>query len=70
MGYAKQAERWKYDLCQSALDIENVQMKCECNAFESNQIGIFTDFTRTLGEPVGFPALPEPVVQELVVVPT
>ncbi len=44
-------------------------MKCECNAFESNQIGIFTDFTRELGAPVNFPAPPEPE-QELVVLPT
>lgn len=30
-------------------------MKCTCNAFSSDQVGIFTDFTRELGEPVVFP---------------
>ena len=37
-------------------------MKCTCNAFESDLIGLFNDFTRTLGEPVDFPA--PPVIEE------
>ena len=51
-------------------------MKCTCNAFSSELIGIFTDFTRVLGEPIPFPPPPEPVVPEkesiddYVVVPT
>ncbi len=63
MGYAEKDERWKDELCQSPLSIDEVQMKCECNAFESNLIGIFTDFTRELGAPVNFPAPPEPEPQ-------
>ena len=32
-------------------------MKCTCNAFDSTLIGVFADFTRTLGGPVEFPAV-------------
>jgi len=32
-------------------------MKCTCNAVDSNQIGIFSDYTRTLAEAVDFPAI-------------
>jgi hypothetical protein len=39
-------------------------MRCECNSFSSELIGIFTDFTRVLGAPVYFPAPPEPEVIE------
>lgn len=35
-------------------------MKCTCNAFDSSLIAVFADFTRTLGEPVEFPAVELP----------
>ena len=57
MGYSKLSKRWHSDLCQSELDVDKVAMKCTCNAFESNLIGIFSDFTRALGEPVTFPRI-------------
>ena len=62
MGYEKQVRRWQSELCSWTLSVEDVTMKCTCNAFRSDIIGIFTDFTRTLGPQVAFPALPEPVV--------
>lgn len=78
MAYAEQEKRWSSDLCKSELLVEDVQMKCDCNSFNSEMIGIFTDFTRKLGDPVTFPAPPEPEVvpksdpieQSYVVVPT
>ena len=30
-------------------------MSCTCNAFDSNLIGVFSDFTRAKGMPVNFP---------------
>ena len=30
-------------------------MSCTCNAFDSNMIGVFSDFTRAKGMPVNFP---------------
>ena len=56
MGYSKSALKWQTDLCQSELIVEDVQMKCTCNAFDSNLIGVFTDLTRDIGESVTFPA--------------
>ena len=38
-------------------------MKCECNSFNSELVGIFTDFTREPGEAVNFPPPPEPVIK-------
>jgi hypothetical protein len=46
------------------LSVEEVTMKCTCNAFDSNLIGVFSDFTRTLGETVVFPEPPEPLPQD------
>ena len=57
MGYSKLNQKWQSDLCQSELLIEKVAMKCTCNAFEADQIGLFSDFIRTLGEPVTFPRI-------------
>jgi len=62
MGYAELENLWKSDLCQWELDDEKVQMKCSCNAFGSELIGIFTDFTRILGAPVAFPPPIERVI--------
>jgi hypothetical protein len=59
MGYSKTTESWKGDLCKSELNVEDVTMKCTCNAFNSNLIGVFSDFTRTLGETVTFPVIIE-----------
>lgn len=78
MAFAEQEKRWKAELCQSELSVEEVQMKCVCNSFNSELVGIFTDFTRTIGDPVKFPPPPEPEVvpeakpieQQYVVVPT
>ena len=66
MGFDQAKERWNHEMCQSELSVEDVTMKCTCNAFQSNIIGIFTDFTRTLGEPVQFPVIEveEPEVEE------
>lgn len=61
MGYSATDERWQTDLCLSDLSIEDVTMSCTCNAFDSNLVGVFSDFTRALGEPVNFPA---PVIIE------
>lgn len=72
MGYSKSSQKWYTDLCQSQLIVEDVQMKCTCNAFDSNKIGVFTDLTRVLGKSVTFPAiiLPESDVQQFTVVPS
>jgi len=61
MGYSASDERWQTDLCLSDLSIEDVTMSCTCNAFDSNLIGVFSDFTRAKGESVNFPA---PVIIE------
>lgn len=61
MGYSRTSLSWRADLCQSELFVEAVQIKCTCNAFDSNMIGVFTDFTRKVGEKVTFP---EPEVDE------
>ena len=37
-------------------------MKCVCNAFQSEQIGIFTDKSRAIGPQVTFP---EPIIEEV-----
>ena len=60
MGYSKTSKSWKSDLCKSELNVEDVTMKCTCNAFDSNLIGVFSDFTRTLGETVTFPEIELP----------
>ena len=57
MGYSKTEARWKSDLCHSEVYVEEVEMACVCNAFDSTQIGVFSDFTRTLGESVTFPEI-------------
>lgn len=44
-------------------------MICTCNSFQSDIVGIFTDFTRNLAEPVVFPPPKEPD-QKYIVVPT
>ena len=69
MGYSKSDATWRSDLCMSELKVEEVTMKCTCNAFDSNQIGVFNDFTRAEGAPVTFPAI-EIEEQQLTVVPT
>ena len=69
MGYSKTDGMWRTDLCQSQLKVEEVTMKCTCNAFDSNQIGVFNDYTRDEGLPVAFPAI-EIKEQQLTVVPT
>ena len=55
MGYSATDERWQTDLCLSDLSVEDVTMSCTCNAFDSNMIGVFSDFTRAKGMPVNFP---------------
>ena len=55
MGYSLTDERWQTDLCLSTLSVEDVTMSCTCNAFDSNLIGVFSDFTRAKGMPVNFP---------------
>ena len=69
MGYSKSDNKWKSQLCQSELKVQDVAMKCTCNAFSSNLIGVFNDYTREAGQPVEFPAVK---VQEskLTVIPT
>lgn len=58
MGYSKSTNKWQGDLCKSELSVEDVTMKCVCNAFDSNLVSVMTDYTRVLGQPVDFPALP------------
>ena len=60
MGFAEAEQIWKSDLCKWEINVERVQMKCTCNAFSSELIGIFTDFTRILGARIPFPPPPEP----------
>ena len=69
MGFSKTDSKWRSDLCQSELKVEEVTIKCTCNAFDSNQIGVFNDYTRAEGLPVSFPAI-EIEEQQLTVVPT
>lgn len=57
MGQSKTSGLWSGDLCKSELSVEDVTLKCTCNAFDSTLIGVFSDFTRTLGEPVVFPII-------------
>ena len=57
MGQSKTSGLWTGDLCKSELSVEDVTMKCTCNAFDSTLIALYSDFTRTLGEPVVFPAI-------------
>ena len=64
MGQSKTNKSWTGDLCESELSVEDVTLKCTCNAFDSNLIGVFSDFTRTLGEAVVFPEPPEPLPQD------
>ena len=59
MGQSKTTGLWTGDLCKSELLVEDAAMKCTCNAFDSTLIGVFADFTRTLGEPVKFPEIVE-----------
>ena len=44
-------------------------MKCTCNAFSSNLIGVFNDYSREEGLPVKFPKI-EIKENQLTVVPT
>lgn len=55
MGYSKPEGLWKSELCQSELKVEEVSMKCSCNSFSSDIIGVFNDYAREKGAPVKFP---------------
>ena len=57
MGYSDEEHKWTSDLCKSDLIVQDVAILCTCNAFGSNMVGVFSDFTRELGEPVQFPAI-------------
>ena len=70
MGFSKLNKSWRSDLCKSELLVEQVSMKCICNAFESDQIGVFSDFSRTAGAAVVFPAKEVMEEQSFVVIPT
>ena len=73
MGFSKTSQKWEADLCQSELLIQDVQMKCTCNAFDSHVIGLFTDFNRDFGEAVEFPPPVVDVkdqVQQFAVIPS
>ena len=69
MGFSKSEQRWSSQLCRSELHIDDVAMKCTCNAFDSDQIGVFSDFTRELGETVVFPEI-EILVETAQLTPT
>ena len=70
MGYSKSESRWSSQLCQSELKVQDVSMKCTCNAFSSSLIGVFNDYTREEGSPVNFPKIEIQESNLAVVVPT
>ena len=57
MAYSETRRIWDSDLCITELQVATIQQKCTCNAFESKRVGLFTDSTRVLGQPVSFPEI-------------
>lgn len=55
MGFEKEKQMWLSELCISELAVTQIQMKCVCNAFTSEQVGVFLDLQRTQGQAVVFP---------------
>ena len=57
MAYSETRRIWDSDLCITELQVATIQQRCTCNAFESRKVGLFTDSTRVLGQPVSFPEI-------------
>ena len=57
MAYSDTRRIWDSELCITELKVQNIQLKCICNAFDSKRVGLFTDKSRILGPAIEFPEI-------------